>query len=76
MRFERLLREDLWLITSASLLLMAAIGLIMGQAAKSPGGRVDSWWVWATIVGYLAVMSVAMKKSPLVAMCESPVVAK
>ena len=62
MRFERLLREDLWLITSASLLLMAAIGLTMGQAATTPGGRVDSSWVWATIVGYLAVIGLMVAR--------------
>ncbi len=61
-RFERLLREDLWLITGASLLLMAAIGLIIGQAATTPGGQADPWWMWATIVGYLAVIGLIVAR--------------
>ncbi len=61
-RFERLLREDLWLMTAVSLLLIAAIGLIIGQAATTPDGRVDPWWMWLTIVGYLAVIGLLVAR--------------
>ena len=55
-RFERLLREDLWLITGSSLLLITAIGLIMGQAATTPDGRAEPWWMWVTIGAYFGAI--------------------
>lgn len=56
-RFERLLREDLMVIVSVSVLLMVAIDLIMGYAAHQPGGTVPAWWFPVVTVAYLVVLT-------------------
>ena len=56
-RFERLLREDLMVIVSVTVLLMVAIDLITGYAAHQPGGTVPAWWFPVVLVAFLAVLT-------------------
>lgn len=56
-RFERLLREDLMVIVSVTVLLMVAINLITGYAAHQPGGTVPAWWFPVVLVAFLAVLT-------------------
>ncbi|WP_010540839.1 DUF1648 domain-containing protein [Dietzia alimentaria] len=59
-RFERLLREDLWLISAATLLLLVMVQVGITETAISDSGAMPMVYVWAPIavvlVGVGAVM--------------------
>lgn len=62
-RFERLLREDLWLMAAWMIALLVAVDVQITVAAGRPGGQVDSGWMAgvtavfvAGLLGYVAYM--------------------
>lgn len=57
-RLERLLREDLMVIVSVTLLLVVAGNLITGYAAHQPGGTVPAWWFLGVLVAFVLVLTV------------------
>lgn len=61
-RFERLLREDLWLITvmTLALLVAAQVGIVI--AAESADGRMPEWLFGVALVAFLAGMGVVLAR--------------
>ena len=60
-RFERLLREDLWLISAATLVVLVAVDVGITETAISESGQMPMVYVWGPIavvlVGVAAVMT-------------------
>lgn len=59
-RFERLLREDVMLLVSATLLLMVVSDVQIGYAAHQPDGRVSGWTLYAPVGGFLALTALIL----------------
>ncbi|AKT52815.1 hypothetical protein ADJ73_11980 [Arsenicicoccus sp. oral taxon 190] len=64
-RFERLVREDMMLVSAATVGLLAAADVQIGVAAHRPGGEVPEWTFPVTLVGFLAVIGVVVARMGL-----------
>lgn len=59
-RFERLVREDLMVITGLTMLLLASTEVVIGYAAHQPGGAVP-WWIFPVVlVAYLVLLTLCV----------------
>ena len=61
-RFERLMREDLWLITTVTLLLLVAgqVGIVL--AARSGGDAMPTWILPVALVVFLVAIGAVMAR--------------
>src|SRR5699024_10922758 len=55
-RFERLMREDLWLITASLVLLLAAMQVAIVLAARSPDGSIGQEFLFGPLVVFLMLV--------------------
>ncbi|AXH97199.1 DUF1648 domain-containing protein [Ornithinimicrobium avium] len=56
-RFERLVREDIMVITGLTLLLLVSAEVVIAYAAHQPGGAVP-WWIFpVALVAYLTLLT-------------------
>lgn len=61
-RFERLLREDLWLIGALTLALFLVIDVGVALAAQSTDNTLSLWFLLPTLVLFLAGLGVVMAR--------------
>lgn len=61
-RFERLLREDLWLITALMMMLFVSIQVVITQAAAIPGQALPGWLLAVPTVVFLMLLGALMAR--------------
>lgn len=61
-RFERLLREDLWLITALMMMLFVSIQVVITQASATPGQSLPGWVMAVPTVVFLALLGALMAR--------------
>lgn len=61
-RFERLLREDLWLITALMMMLFVSIQVVITQASATQGQSLPGWVLAVPTVVFLALLGALMAR--------------